>query len=65
MSEKLNEQPYESKETGKKHSEYSSSHDWREWILEAIERAEKNPDLSPQEKRELIADLMVALRSVD
>ena len=65
MSEKLNEQRYESTETGKKHREYSSSHDWREWILDAIERTEKNPDLSSQEKREIIADLMIALRSVD
>lgn len=65
MSEKPTEKPYESSKTGKKHSEYSSSYDWREWILAAIERAEKNPDLSPQEKRELIADLKVALNSVD
>ena len=65
MAEKIDKTSYESSETGKKQSEYHSSYDWREWILAAIERAEKNPDLSPQKKRELIADLKIALNSVD
>ena len=54
-----------STETGKKHSEYASSYDRRERILAVIEKTRNAPNLTPEEKREIIDDYRKALDSIN